>query len=400
MNRDAHGHGTILHVDMDAFYAAIEQLDNPDLRGKPVVVGAPPDKRGVVATASYEARRYGIASAMPSRTAHKLCPDAIFVPVRMKRYAEVSRGLMDVLNTYTPLVEKISVDEAFLDVGGAMRLWSDSVALARDLKAALVREIHLTASIGVAPNKFLAKLASDMNKPDGLTTVPVEPEAIRTFLAPMDISRIWGVGKATAEKLRGAGLHSIGHLQKQSEARLQGIVGRSLAAHIHRLARGLDDRLIATESVEKSISNEHTFSVDCTDMRAVERRLRELAENVGRRLRAGQKHAKTVQIKIRRANFDTLTRQTALTPPANADRALLEAAVALWQREELDEPIRLIGFGVSGLVDPASTDMPETLELFPEFDGTKSTERDARLDQAVDRLREQFGRDSVRRRGG
>ncbi|MDA0321253.1 MAG: DNA polymerase IV [Verrucomicrobia bacterium] len=393
------GPGTILHIDMDAFYASIEQLDAPELRGKPVVVGAPPDRRGVVATASYEARAFGVRSAMPSRTAYKLCPQATFVPVRMSRYADVSRMLMELLHRYTPIVEKISVDEAFMDVSGSMRLWPDPVKLAQDLTSSVRRDLELTASVGVAPNKFLAKLASDMQKPAGLTVAPVDPKEIIEFLAPMDIRAIWGIGERTAERLRKAGIHSVGQLQQRSEAGLRSLVGESMAHHIHRLSLGVDDRRVTPGTVEKSISNEHTFDVDCADPGKVERRLIELVQNVGTRLRRSGKLARTAQIKIRFADFRTITRQGPLDPPGAGERVLIQLAKDLWAAQHVTEPVRLVGFGVANLSADDEDPPQHELELFPELTGRPQAELDEKLDQAVDELRNKFGKNALRRGG-
>ncbi len=377
----------ILHVDMDAFFAAVEIRENPELRGKPVVIGSPPDKRGVVSTASYEARKFGIHSAMPSRTAGKLCPHAIFLPVNSTLYSEVSHQVMDILNRFTPYVEQVSIDEAFLDVTGAMRQWTDAVELARALRQTIKDELQLTASAGVAGNKFLAKLASDMDKPDGLTVVPREPDEIVSFLAPLPVGRIWGVGKAAEKRLKRFGITTVEELQEHDETTLRRWFGEAFGSHLWHLARGLDERPIVTDRDAKSISNEHTFGVDCDNIAVVRQRLIELTENVGRRLRRSEKYAGTGQIKLRFADFKTLTRQQAFPSPTRTDHDLLACALELFEREKVRKPIRLIGFGVANL-----SETPGQQLLFEE-----PNHRQQALDEAVDKIRENFGKGALRR---
>lgn len=388
------GHGPILHLDMDAFYAAVEVLDFPELKGKPVVVGSPPDKRGVVSTASYEARRFGIHSAMPSRTAGKLCPHAVFRPVRMDRYVEVSHQVMSVVESFTPVVEQVSVDEAFLDVRGVMRRWKSGRALAEALKARIRQDIHLTCSVGVAPNKYLAKLASDLHKPDGLTVAPSDPADIPAFLAPLPVGRIWGVGKVTEARLAECGIMTMGDVQRMDPAVLRGYLGAHSAAHIHALAFGLDDRPVVTEYEAKSISSETTFDEDCTDMEVVRQVLVSLAEQVGARLRGESAHARVGHIKVRRGDFSTLTRQRPFTRVTRTDRDLVQCALHLWTVLRMQGPIRLIGFGVSGLGE-GGVSQPE-LGLGP-FTRDPDPVKAERLDGAVDAVRKRFGSEAIRR---
>jgi DNA polymerase IV len=378
---------------MDAFFAAIEVLDNPGLRGKPVIVGAPPDRRGVVSTASYEARAFGVRSAMPSRTAAKLCPQGVFVPVRMKRYQEVSEQVMDILEGFTPLVEQVSVDEAFLDVGGALRLWKDPVQIARLMKRRIRNDVGLTASVGVAPNKFLAKLGSDMQKPDGLTVLPEEPRAIAAFLAPLPVSRMWGVGRVTEERLRMAGMATFGDLQRARPETLRALVGDAFAGHVLPLAFGRDDRPVVTEYEAKSISSETTFDEDCSDPVVVRQSLIEMTEHVGARLRRADRRAAVGQIKVRFADFKTVSRQAPLVPPTHADRSLLRCALALLERLDIKTPVRLVGFGATGLGD--ISERPEKL-LF-ETASDVAARRDERLDAAVDSVRRRYGRKALQR---
>ena len=389
----------ILHVDMDAFYAAIEQRDQPALRGKPVIVGSPPDRRGVVSTASYEARPYGVHSAMPSRTAGRLCPQATFVPVNMAHYSEVSHDIMEVLESFTPMVEKTSIDEAFLDMSGARHLWPDSVQLARILKQRIRERVHLTASVGVASNKFLAKLASDLEKPDGLTVVPVDPEEIVRFLAPLPVSKVWGVGKAAAKRLKSFGIQIIGDVQSYDQAHLQSWFGEAFGEHLWRLSRGLDDRPVVTEREAKSISNEHTFRTDCDDLDAVRQTLIELTENVGRRMRRAGVWGRTGQIKVRFDDFKTVTRQRPFSRPTQTDRELLHCALALLDAEQVQRPVRLIGFGVQSFTDKTTEAGTVQGELFPDPPGDDGAAHQAALDAAVDRVRESFGKDAIRRGG-
>jgi DNA polymerase-4 len=388
---------SFLHLDMDAFFAAIEQLDHPEWRGKPVIVGSPPDRRGVVSTCSYEARVFGVRSAMPSRTAGKLCPQGVFVKPRMHRYEEVSNQLMTVLETFSPDIEPVSVDEAFIDLAGIRHFWPSLETLGQTLKAKIRKELGLTASVGIARNKFLAKVASDFNKPDGLTIIPDDPEIIRGFLAPLPIGRLWGVGRVTESVLLKVGLKTIGDVQRFEESHLESIVGKALAAHLKGLADGLDERNLAPHCEEKSISNETTFDVDCSDAMVWRQTLLELSEEVASRLRAGGWVARTAQIKVRYSDFKTLTRQMTLPEPINTDRALLHCVIELFERLNPQQAIRLLGVGVSHLTVPGPRQPSETL-LFPEFAPPSTTHRrDGALDRAVDRIRARFGRESLKR---
>jgi nucleotidyltransferase/DNA polymerase involved in DNA repair len=339
----------ILHADMDAFFAAVEQRDRPELRGQPVVVGSPPDQRGVVAASSYEARRFGIHSAMPSREAGRRCPHAVFLPPDMKRYARVSRQVMAIFGRFTPLVEPVSIDEAFLDVTGAQRLFGDGAAIAARIRQAVKAETQLTVSVGVAANKFLAKLASDMHKPDGLTVVPADPAAIRAFLAPLPVGRMWGVGKVSERVLTRAGFHTIADIQRAPPSHLARLLGHDAAAHLYALAHGEDARTVEVTWDEKSISRENTFLDDVTDVALLERTLVDLVEDVGRRLRKAGKYAGLAKLKLRWKDFTTFTRQVPLVPPRCDDYSLRAAAQELFAAEKLLAPVRLIGFGVGQL---------------------------------------------------
>ena len=384
-------HRTILHVDMDAFFASVEQRDRPEYKGKPVVVGAPPDQRGVVAACSYEARRFGIHSAMPSREAGRLCPHAIFLPPNMRRYAEVSRQIGKIFERFTPLVESVSIDEAFLDVTGARSLFGDGPAIARLIQKAIRDETGLTGSVGVAPNKFLAKLASDLNKPNGLTVVPDDPAGLAAFLAPLPVGRLWGVGDKTQRLLESAGIRTIGDLRRMSGERLAALVGREAARHFARLARGEDDRDVELESEEKSISREHTFPEDASDREDIRKILVDLVEDVGTRLRAAGKYAGLARLKLRWKGFQTITRQKPFPQPACDDFTLRQHAESLFENEELIKPVRLIGFGVSNL----RTTPSHQLALFDAVPGAPLKRE--RLSRTVDEIRRKLGPDKIRR---
>jgi DNA polymerase-4 len=382
-----------LHVDMDAFFASVEQMDHPELKGKPVVIGALPTERGVVSAASYEARKFGIHSAMPSSEAGRRCPHAVFLPVNMKRYAAISARVFKILERFTPLVEPVSIDEAFMDVTGAQNLFGDGRTIAEKIREAIHEEIGLTASVGVAPNKFLAKLASDMNKPDGMTVLPTGANEIRAFLAPLPVSRVWGVGKVTCGLLEKAGIKTIGDLQVVPIERLSEIVGRHSARHLQRLSWGDDARDVELEYEEKSISREHTFPTDCQKREKLEQVLKDLADDVGRRLRKAGKYATVAHLKLRWQGFQTITRQKQLDSACSDDFRLRIAAQELFDAQKLIKPVRLIGFGVSGLTELPS----EQLSLFGS--PAAATERREKLSRAVDQIREKFGRDSIRRAG-
>lgn len=382
---------TILHVDMDAFFASVEQHDHPELRGRPVVIGAPRDQRGVVAAASYEARVYGIHSAMPSREAARRCPQAVFLPVNGRRYHEVSRQVFAIFRRFTPLVEPLSVDEAFLDVTGVRRLFGDGPEVAERVRAAVHEETGLTASVGVAANKFLAKLASDMNKPDGVTIVPAAREKIIAFLAPLPVGRIWGVGSVMRATLEQAGIRTIGDLQNVASVRLEKFVGKHGARHLTRLAFGEDARELELEREEKSISREHTFRQDCTSAGRLEGVLCDLVEDVGSRLRGAGRYATVIHLKVRWQGFRTITRQRPLPYACCDDFNLRSASMDMFRAVELVKPVRLIGVGVSGLRDEGGA---EQLSLFESpFNGFK---REA-LSRAVDAIREEFGGQSLTR---
>lgn len=390
---DPTGDKYFLHVDMDAFFASVEQHDHPEYRGKPVVVGAPFDQRGVISAASYEAREFGIHSAMPSREAYKRCPHAIFVPVNGRRYSEVSRQIFTIFERFTPLVEPLSIDEAFLDVTGSRALFGPPESIGEQIRSAIRAETGLTASVGVAPNKFLAKLASDMQKPDGLTIVPRARAEIIAFLAPLPVKRLWGVGRATSESLYQIGIQTVADIQNTPESTLSHMIGKHGARHLRRLAFGEDAREIELDRVEKSISKEHTFATDCRDVERLHQTLADLVEDVGRRLRQSGNFARVAKLKLRWTDFTTLTRQKPFESPCSDDYSLRTLARDLFDAEPRRQAVRLIGFGVSGF----EAQRQEQLSLFDA--GQPARHKLDRLSEAVDTIRAQHGRHSIHRGG-
>jgi DNA polymerase IV len=375
---------TVLHVDMDAFYASVEQRDDPSLRGKPVVVGGA-ERRGVVAAASYEARVFGVHSAMPMARAMDLCPDAVVVRPRMSTYVEVSKTIMSVLRDFTPVVEPLSLDEAFLEMTGTEALFGDGPSAAVQIRAAVFAATRLTCSVGVACNKFLAKIASDLDKPDGLTVVPRGREA--EFIAPLSIRKLWGVGPKTAARLEPLGLLTIGDLAAADEAWMIQQVGANRARHLKRLARAEDARVVQTRRRRISIGSEQTLMDDVIGAAQVERQVRRRCETVARVLRDKGKRARGVRVKVRYSRtFALATRQAQLVEATDEAAMLLRAAQALLPRfETLDVPIRLVGVSVFDLEDASD---PTQLSLF----GASSTRP---LESALDAIEGRFGQRSV-----
>ena len=381
----------IIHIDMDAFFASVEQRDNPDLRGKPVIVGAPPDCRGVICTCSYEARKFGVRSAMPSSEAFRRCPDGIFLRPDMQRYHTASRAVFDILSRFSPVIEPLSCDEAFLDLTGCRRLFGEGPVVAAEIRRIIREETGLTASVGVAHNKFLAKLGSDEKKPDGLFVVPSEPHAVREWLAPKQVYALWGVGKILRETLTRAGYRLIKDIQTADVRHLSMILQPNTAQDLIRLSFGEDDRPVVSETDEKSISREYTFPEDCSSCEELEGILKELVDDVGLRLRASGRYACTGKLKIRWDDFTAITRQSAFPDPICDDRSLMDAAFSLFRKERLIAPVRLIGFGVSDFTDETA---PEQQMLFDS--GRKPARKKSELFAKVsDNLRKQFG-DKVR----
>jgi DNA polymerase IV len=376
---------TILHVDMDAFFASVEVRRRPELRGRPVVVGGT-GPRGVVSSASYEARAFGVRSAMPGGQARRLCPQAEFLPPDMAAYAEASREVMAIFSEITPLVEPLSVDEAFLDVAGAQRLLGRPTEIARHIRARVAAELRLTCSVGVAPTKFLAKLASTRCKPDGLLVVPVH--AALEFLHPLPVEALWGVGERTAESLRRLGLRLVGDVAQAPIGMLRQALGEAAARHLHELAAGRDPRPVSTERVEKSIGNETTFDVDVSDADVIRRTLLGLANRVGARLRESGQAGRTVAIKVRLADFRTLSRSRTLGVATDVAREIFDTAWALYEALRPGDKVRLLGVRVEGLAP--SEDAPRQLALGERAQGWREAER------AADAAAARFGARIVR----
>jgi nucleotidyltransferase/DNA polymerase involved in DNA repair len=384
----------VAHVDMDSFFTAVEVLDNPGFSGKPVIVGADPKGgrgRGVVSAASYEARKFGVHSAMPISTAYRLCPHGVFLPGRMSRYQEVSEQVMEVLSGFTPLVEQISVDEAFLEMTGCGRLLGKPTEMGMKIKRAVKEATGLTASVGIGPNKLVAKVASDLEKPDGLVVVG-ESEA-GAFLAPLPIRRIWGIGPKTEESLKKSfRVSTVGELAGIPPERLEkkyGLMGR----YLHARANGIDDDPVGCGDEAKSIGRETTFDADTSDLRQIHKIMVYLCDRVAARMRAAGTAGRTVTLKLRYESFETHTFRHTLAKPTDAYRELLEISEGLFQSNyQIGRKVRLLGVSVSNF----SGTGPE-LELFQE--GRKSRDKERQVDQAVDRVRKKFGKRSVIRAG-
>jgi len=375
---------TVLHVDMDAFYASVEQHDDPALAGQPLIVGWD-GGRGVVAAASYEVRRYGVHSAMPMRTALRLCPQAVCVRPRMRRYQEVSRVIFGVFHEVTPLVQGLSLDEAFLDVTASQHLPGGAVAIARHIKRRIAELTGLTASVGVAPNKLVAKIASDLMKPDGLTVV--EPERVHALLDPLSVRRLPGLGRKTGAKVEAAGIATLGELRSAPDAVLWPLFGRYTALMRER-ASGADERPVLPEVEEKSLSAEETFEHDIGDPRDLRRQLARLADLAASRLRARGLQTSCIGVKIRRGDFTTFTRQRAVSPPTGEARAVAGVAAELlarWLSANPGAKLRLLGVVLTELTPAAQ------LGLFEE------ARRAGRLDAALDEARARFGSRALRR---
>jgi DNA polymerase-4 len=375
----------IIHVDMDAFYASVEQRDDPALRGKPVLVGGR-SRRGVVMTASYEARPFGARSAMPIAQAMRLCPSAIVVPPRMDRYAEVSGQVFAIFHRYTPLVQGLSLDEAFLDVTASRSLFGDGTAIATRIRDDIRGELGLTASAGVAPNRFVAKVASDLKKPDGL--VVVEDGRAREFLAPLPIEKMWGIGPKTAPRLRALGFATLADLARADEKSLERTLG-SWGAHVHALARGEDDREVDPHGVAKSIGTEVTYEEDLSEREAIERSLLDHAEHVAQRLVREGFSARTVVVKLKHADFTLVTRRTTLREPVADTQSIHAAACALLDRVDLrGARFRLTGVSVSDLREG-----PPPRTLFPD----RAAEKRRTVERVIADVADRFGAAGITR---
>ncbi len=376
----------VLHVDMDAFYASVELIDRPELRGTPVIVGAG-GGRGVVLSATYEARRMGVHSAMPMARARRLCPVATVIPPDHARYGEVSKGVMEVFRSVTPLVEPLSLDEAFLDVAGAVRRLGSPTEIARRIRAQVEHEQRITCSVGVAASKFVAKLASSRCKPDGLLVVPAAQTI--DYLHPLPAGALWGVGEKTAEQLNRLGLRTVGEIAHTPRDTLVRALGQATGAHLHELAWGRDPRRVQPETGEKSIGAEETFGTDVDDPQVVLRELLRLSERTARRLRRADLVGRTITLKVRFADFTSLTRSRTLAQHTDVAAEVYATARALYDALHLDRArIRLVGVRIEGLAEAGSR--PRQLRLDEREQGRREAE------QAGDRAVARFGPHSVR----
>lgn len=378
----------ILHVDMDAFYASVEERDDPKLQGQPVIVGGTPEGRGVVAAANYVVRQFGVHSAMPTATALKLCPDAIVLPPRMDHYMEISGQIRAIFDRYTPVIEPLSLDEAFLDATGCTQLFGSVESIGRRIKQEIRDELNLVASVGVAPNKFLAKLASDLDKPDGFTVIT--EDTVQEVLDPLPVSRLWGVGKATMRKMDQLRIQTVGDLRRLSLQQLQDTFGQT-GERFWQLARGIDHREVVADREAKSVSHETTFAEDIRDFDVLRAWLLELTEQVARRLRKNKLQGRTIQLKVRYNNFDTITRSRSLPQATHVTSELWDVASELLESHLPDRPlvVRLLGMGVAQL-------SPETAVQQSLFDEPQDSQ-DSRLDQVADQIRNRFGVTSLKR---
>jgi len=373
---------TIIHVDMDAFYASVEVLDNPELKGKPVVVGGTSD-RSVVSAASYEARKYGVHSAMAIVKARKLCPRGVFLPVRMWRYREISQQIMDIFHRFTPLVEPISLDEAFLDVTGSASLFGEGPAIAREIKELIREETGLTASAGVATSKLVAKIASDLQKPNGLTVVDAGQE--KEFLASLPIGKLWGAGKKTIEALALLEVKTIGDLAALPEKVLVNRFGKH-GQHMYLSANGIDDRPVIPAREAKSIGHEETFEEDLTDRTIIKRELLELATMVGERLRRHKLRGQTITVKIKFYDFSSCTRSQTIDEPTSDTMDIFRHAWKLLQKTEAGrKPLRLAGISVSNLSESGGGYQQDL------FGRNRQREKSRDLNEAIDRINRKYG---------
>lgn len=378
----AFGQRTIVHIDMDAFFAQIEMTDNPEYRGKALVVGGVRDgERGVVSTCSYEARRYGIHSAMPIKQAVKLCPHAIFIPTRMARYTEVSRHIREILASVSPVVEPLSIDEAFLDMTGCEHFYENPVDLGIQIKQRIKEQTGLTSSLGIAPNKFLAKLASDQKKPDGLMTVT--ESQVDTFLPTLPVEAIWGVGPKTAAKLHAIGIRTVGHVRARSLESLRSALGDRHGNHVYALAFGRDERRVQPDTEAKSIGRETTFEVDLCGREQMRSHLAKLVAHVGWRLRRKGLHARTVTVKVRFPDFQTHTKSKTVGGSFCDDDTIFREAAMLLDEFNLRNPIRLLGVYVSHFQDHVQ--------------GSLFSETTDRLTEVLDTLNNRLGDRMIKR---
>ena len=378
----------IIHVDMDAFFASVEQLDNPALKGQPVIVGGRPGGRGVVSAASYEARAFGVHSAMPLKTALRLCPQGIFLPVRFARYGEISKHIREIFHRYTPMVEPLSSDEAFLDVKGSEGLFGSAETIGRKIKEEILNETGLTASVGLGPNKFLAKLASDLRKPDGFVVITLDK--IREILDPLPVGRLWGVGKKAELRLHAQGYKTIGQIAAANPKALEMAFGPS-AIHLWELAQGIDFRVVTPDRLAKSLSADITFSEDIEDEEVLGEKLLDLVEHLGSRLRKKEIKAAVIEVKLRSSDFETRSVSKSLLEPMNETMLLWGEAKALLQKLLKFDllPARLISVSAVRLVRPG--------EIQGGLFDTKIIKKQGEIDRTLDAIKEKFGSESIGR---
>lgn len=378
----------IIHVDMDAFFASVEQLDNPALKGKPVIVGGRPGGRGVVSAASYEARAFGVHSAMPLKTALRLCPQGVFLPVRFARYGEISQQIREIFHRYTPMVEPLSSDEAFLDVKGSEGLFGSAETIGRKIKAEILNETGLTASVGLGPNKFLAKLASDLKKPDGFVVIPLDK--VREILDPLPVGRLWGVGKKAELRLHALGYKTIGQIAAANPKALEMAFGPS-AIHLWELAQGIDSRVVTPDRLAKSLSADVTFPEDIQEVKVLEEKLLDLVEHLGARLRKKEIKAGVLEVKLRSSDFETRSVSKTLLEPINETMLLwAEAKLLLQKLLHFDLlPARLISVGAVRLVRPG--------EVQGGLFDTKIIQKQGEIDRTLDAIKAKFGVEAIGR---
>jgi DNA polymerase IV len=375
----------IIHLDMDAFYAAVEVLDNPSLKGKPVIVGGN-KQRGVVSSASYEARKCGVHSAQPIALAMRLCPKGMFLPVRMSRYQEVSEQIFEIFRRFTPLVEPLSIDEAFLDVTASTRIFGEPEEIARKIKNLVKQETGLTVSAGIAPLKFVAKIASGMNKPDGLTVVP--PDQVQEFLDPLPIDMLWGVGKATEKVFTALGVKTIGDLKHIPIDILIAKLGKN-GLHLHQLSQGIDEREVEIEDEVKSIGQEGTFPEDIIDEEIAKREILSLSTSVARRLRKEGVRGKTITLKVKYHDFVQITRSRTIAEPTDDGAEITQVCYLLLRKTDVGrKSIRLLGVSVSQLTSLEA----KQLSLFSRDSRLQKSQR---LNKALDAIEEKFGEGAI-----
>ena len=378
----------ILHIDMDAFYASVEQLDNPWLKGKCVIVGGT-SNRGVVSASSYEARRFGVRSALPIFQARQKCPDGVFVPPRMERYKEVSKKIMAILREFSPQVEVVSIDEAYMDVSGSQRLHGDPETVAMNIKNEIKKKLGLACSVGVAPGKFLAKVASDMDKPDGLTIIP--PQEVHQFIESLPVQKVPGVGKKTFLQLESMGIKTLGDVNKFPDKMLLDRLGK-FGHRLIELASGRDHSTVTPWSPHKSVSSERTLGEDTRDKKLLHKYLLKQSEEVARQLRKANFRARTITLKLKHADFKQFTRSKTISTPTRSSETIYQHAASLLDNYELTQKIRLIGVGTSGF---KSAGQPVQLDLFDRV--KKSDQTWEKVDRTLESITNKFGRDAIKR---